>query len=157
MLRAMPAPSHLHRLTTLPPGWDALRDQAEAEGFRFLTRLEAEWRDGANRFDRPGELLLGALDEGAAIALCGLNQDPYAGQASIGRLRHLYVAPAWRRQGIATLLLQAVVAAARPTFQSLRLRTGTEAAAHFYRHHGFLPVEDASATHILTLHMERWG
>lgn len=144
----------IRRLTRLPAAAASLVAAAEQEGFGFMTRLAAEWQSGANRFDRPGELLLGASTLSGLVALGGLNRDPYASAPGIGRLRHLYVLPGLRRQGIAAALVQSLIAAAAAPgsgFHSLRLRCDTPAAAAFYARLGFAPVDDAAATHSLRL------
>jgi hypothetical protein len=38
----------------LPVGFDALRAEALAEGFRQVERLAADWEAGTTRFDRDG-------------------------------------------------------------------------------------------------------
>jgi GNAT superfamily N-acetyltransferase len=134
-------------LRELPPGIEALCAEAAGEGFRFMRRLVAEWRDGTNRFDRAGEVLLGAFDGGALVGLCGLNRDPYAAEEGIGRLRHLYVLPSLRRRGVASSLVGHLLGQAGRAFHTLRLRTDTPEAAAFYARHGFLPVRSADASH----------
>ena len=58
--------------TGLPSGFGALRDEARAEGYRFLDRLASDWQTGANRFGRPGERLLAAEADGMLAAIGGL-------------------------------------------------------------------------------------
>lgn len=133
-----------------PPPWPALQpliEESRREGFRFLDRLRADFQDGANRFDAPGEALLGAWVDEELIAVGGLNRDPYAAEPGVGRLRHLYVGAAFRRTGAGRALVEALIAAARPHFRVLRLRTDTDAAARFYERLGFAPVRSPHATH----------
>ena len=47
-------------LDALPVGFDALRAEALAEGFRQVERLASDWEAGTTRFDRDGEALLAA-------------------------------------------------------------------------------------------------
>lgn len=42
------------------PGFAELRSQSMAEGFNMLRRLQDNWLSGHNRFDRPGEKLIGS-------------------------------------------------------------------------------------------------
>ena len=42
------------------PGFDRLRADASAGGHFMLDRFAIHWRDGSNRFDRPGERITGA-------------------------------------------------------------------------------------------------
>lgn len=134
----------------LAPPWPALQpliEESRREGFRFLVRLREEWESGANRFDAPGEALLGTWTEGGLAGIGALNRDPYAYEPRVGRLRHLYVSEAFRSRGVGRALVEALVSAARPHFSVLRLRTDTAAAARFYQALGFVPVSSPSATH----------
>lgn len=136
------------RLDTLPEDFFALRAESEAEGFRFLRRMQREWAEGTNRFSEPGECLWGAFQAGALVGCGGLNRDPYVGVAGAGRLRHLYVMRGARRQGIASALIGRLEASARGHFALLRLRTDTEQAARFYLRHGYRPVAEEAASHV---------
>lgn len=130
--------ARVERLSALPPGFvDALVDESERAGLRFVRRLAEEWASGANRFDGPGEALFAALMDGRVIGVCGLNVDPYAATPRIGRVRHLYVLSACRRLGIGQRLVGEVVEAARGPFDTLRLRTQNPAAARLYERLGF--------------------
>jgi GNAT superfamily N-acetyltransferase len=136
------------------PGFEALCAEARAEGYNFLDTLVREWESGANRFDAPGETLLGchsygSFVEGNLIAVGGLNCDPFARQPEIGRLRRVYVRAAWRRKGIGGLLVTALLTQARSHFQCVRLRAENPAAARLYESMGFLPIVNPDATHIL--------
>lgn len=138
----------------LPPPWPELAplvEESQREGFRFLVRLRREFQDGGNRFDAPGEALLGCRRGAELVAVGGLNRDPYSPEPRVGRLRHLYVAAAHRRGGAGRMLVAALVEAARPHFDVLHLRTDTEAAARFYEAVGFAPVSSSHATHRMVL------
>ena len=88
----------------------------------------------------------------ALVAVAGLNIDPYAAEKSIGRVRHVYALPAFRRQGIGQALLEEIERAAKPSFRMLRLRTGTPDGDRFYRAMGFeRDPSSRDATHILNL------
>lgn len=134
----------------IPPPWPALApliEESRREGFRFLGRLRAEFEDGTNRFDAPGEALLGGYRGSKLVAVGGFNRDPYAAEPRVGRLRHLYVSRAFRDTGIGRALVEALVAVSRPHFDVLRLRTDTPAAARFYEASGFTPAASPHATH----------
>ncbi|MET0395751.1 MAG: GNAT family N-acetyltransferase [Longimicrobiaceae bacterium] len=138
----------------LPPPWPELAPlvkQSEREGFRFLARLRREFDEGANRFDAPGETLLGCRRGAELVAVGGLNRDPWSPEPRAGRLRHLYVGPASRRCGVGRMLVDALVAAARPHFGVLLLRTDTPAAARCYEALGFAAVASPHATHRMAL------
>jgi hypothetical protein len=65
-------PIRIAPVTGLHPSLEALRVAASDEGFRFVNRLVAEWHSGTNRFDQPGELLVGAFQADNLLAVCGL-------------------------------------------------------------------------------------
>lgn len=44
-------------VTDLPADFDALRAEADAEGFRNMSRLAGDWASGAERFAGPGSAL----------------------------------------------------------------------------------------------------
>jgi GNAT superfamily N-acetyltransferase len=131
----------------LPIDDDLVREAAD-EGFHFIERLLTEWRDSVNRFDKPDETLLGAFLDGRMIAVGGLNRD-FAHEGGVGRLRHLYVRPAFRGRGLGSELVERLEAHARLRFDTIRLRTDTPEAARFYTRRGYSPVDSDSATHVL--------
>ena len=83
------------------------------------------------------------------MAVGGLNIDPYAASASIGRVRHLYVASSARRLGVGAILMRRIIDDAARTFEILRLRTSTAEAAAFYEQLGFERTSEEAATHRL--------
>ena len=125
----------------------ALVAEASAEGFQFIDRLVGEWHIGVNRFSKPGEKLLGVFDGQMVIAVGGLNRDPYAQQDHVGRLRHIYVHPGYRRLGVARQLVNALLENHHEHFERVRLRTSTTGASHFYEACEFRSIEEADATH----------
>jgi GNAT superfamily N-acetyltransferase len=142
---------HLRPATALHADMGEFQAEAASEGFRFIDKLMGDWLSAANRFDRPGELFLGAFQEGRLLGICGLNHDPYTDQDGIGRLRHLYVRQDARRNGIASALVERILGEAEGVFQLVRLRTDSREAAEFYTRLGFTPVNDATASHVLPL------
>ena len=139
------------QLLDLPASVEALRIAAMGEGYGFVDKLVAEWRSGINRFDRPGEIFLGAFQSDDPVAVGGLNRDPYAKQDGVARLRHVYVARAFRHCGVGTALVRRLLDEATGRFQSVRLRTATPESAGFYVRLGFAPVQEEAATHIRVL------
>ena len=130
---------------------DQLRADARQEGFLFIERLWKEWQNGKNRFDAPGEMLYGCMDKSELVAIGGLNQDPFAGRSGVGRIRRVYVRPAWRNRGIGDALVHALIENARKNFVSLHLRTDNPAAARLYERIGFSRSSISNATHIMIL------
>lgn len=125
---------------------------AESEGYRFVTKLLADWRDWSNRFEAPGEAVLIAVLDDELVGVCGLNIDPYVSDAAVARLRHLYVLPKARRTGVGAALVARLIKQARTDFRVVRLRTYNPEAATFYVALGFEPVHgDGTCTHQLHL------
>lgn len=138
------------RLRELPADVQPLVTESEHAGLRLVRRLVDEWRDGSNRFDRPGEALFGAWRDERLVGVCGLNVDPYADDDRIGRVRHLYVLVDARRHGVARALMAETLAAARGRFPTLRLSTSNPAAARLYESLGFRPLTEPHCTHRLS-------
>ncbi|QDT22062.1 GNAT family N-acetyltransferase [Gimesia chilikensis] len=135
-----------------PDQLDLLAEEARRQGYRMLDRLQQEWREGINRFDREGECVLIAVGEDRIVGVCGLNRDPYCSLKDIGRVRRLYVASGVRRRGVGRLLVEAIQQRCPGVFQQLRLRTNSSAASTFYQALGFRPVEDEpDCTHVWTV------
>jgi GNAT superfamily N-acetyltransferase len=129
--------------------------QAAATGFQALARLQDEWQSGLNRFDQSGEALFIATDNGHVVGVCGLNQDPYLHDPTVGRVRHLYVAVEHRRKGIGSQLVRGVMGAAMGRFTRLRLRTNSPDADGFYCSLGFMHfTAEPACSHQVVLDME---
>ena len=127
--------------------------ESEQYGLRFVRRLADDWASGANRFDRPGEVLYVARVAGRIVGVCGLNVDPYATSPSVGRVRHLYVLAGYRRLGIGRQLVTKIMKAGQACFDTLRLRTENPAAAQLYEGLGFRwRVDVQHCTHVM-----EWG
>jgi len=136
----------------LPVDLGSLLEESLREGFRFLQRLSEEWHSGSNRFSEPGEALFVARHRGMLVGICGLNRDPYASDPATGRLRRLYVAPAFRGRGVGRALVHSILSCAPSRFAVLRVRTDSPDADLFYRALGFSPLESSDeATHELAL------
>ena len=138
------------KISGLAPQIRELEAQSVAEGFRFLTRLIAEWESGANRFDQQGECLLGVFRNGRLIAVGGLSSDPFS-EPGVGRLRRVYVARASRGRNVGKALVQQLLDFASGHFRSVRLSTDTPEGAAFYLRCGFRPIHDEHATHMKSL------
>jgi GNAT superfamily N-acetyltransferase len=131
------------------PGMESLQSEALAEGFGFILTLVEQWASAENRFDAPGEILCGHLDQGLLVAVGALNIDPFAGDNEIGRIRKIYVRPAWRNKGVGRALVTTLVEEARKSFRAVRLRADNMNAARLYEKIGFAPIESPDATHML--------
>jgi ribosomal protein S18 acetylase RimI-like enzyme len=123
--------------TDLTSEFDELLEESLKEEHQFLKRLKENWLSGENRFDKAGETHVVAVEGAKAVGICGLNIDPYLDDPTIGRVRHLYVHPEFRRLTIGSILVEEVIEEAKEHFKVLRLRTHDEGAAAFYMKHGF--------------------
>ncbi|MGC4377726.1 GNAT family N-acetyltransferase [Fictibacillus sp. Mic-4] len=125
--------------------------ESEGEGYRFIRRLADEYALGINTFNQKGEMMAAAF-QGRMIGFGGLNIDPYLQDPTIGRIRHLYVSPAYRQTGIARRLMELLIKEAKHHFVWLTLRTNNPVAGKFYRRLGFSEEPRfKEATHFLKL------
>jgi GNAT superfamily N-acetyltransferase len=136
-------------------GFDITRlvTESESEGYRFLTRLVKEYKDGTNTFSKPGEALFCIQDEvDDVVAIGGVNQSPVTDRMEVARLHRFYVLPSSRRQGIGTLLLKEIIDHSNGKFTEMTLKTESSTADAFYRSNGFI-VDDSTAasTHVMKL------
>jgi len=137
----------LRKITLPVVGIDQLVADAKCDDHPFVQRLVDEWASGKNRFSTPGELFLGAYNMEQLVGIGGLNHCPYSDDATIGRLRHIYVLKVFRGNGIAGSLIDALMDSARNVFQLIRLRTVNVAAARLYEAHHFVVSADPNASH----------
>ncbi len=130
-------------------GFAALKAQSLGEHFNMLRRLEANWLSGDNRFNAPGEKLLGIFADEELVGIGGLNRDPFSEDKRAGRIRHLYLSPAWRGKGIGQQLLQALLSGGHGWFDFYNTHA-PEHAFRFYETAGFQAVSgEERVTHRL--------
>lgn len=129
-----------------------LVNSSELEGFSYLRQLTEEYKHYTNRFDKEGELLIGAYHSEKLIGICGLNQDPFINDEYVSRLRRVYVLPVYRRQGVGRKLVEYIITHARQYYKILVLRTLTNEGRAFYHSLGFtFDPQTEHYTHILQL------
>ena len=134
------------RVTDLP-ALSELAAIATGEGYRFVARFLADLQVSSSSSARFAGFLA-VLERGQLVALGGVTPDPYRPASNVGRVRHVYVHPTRRGEGIGADLIAALETQARSAgLDLLRLRTDTIQAAQFYEHLGYSPVADDSATH----------
>lgn len=122
------------------------------EGYELVQTLWDEYVSGKARFDSGGAVLYGIYVDSALIAVGGVHRDPYLDRADIGRIRHVYVMPEYRRAGVGRRLIAALIDHARESFAFLTLRTLTAHADAFYVSLGFSrEPRFEHATHWLSL------
>ena len=128
----------------LPTGFETMRAEARAEGYRNLDRLAADWASGAIRFNRPGEALLVAYVGGELAGVGGLTVDPAATEAF--RMRRFYVRKQFRRCGIGRRLVGALLERAVEGDRSVTVNAATGSVT-FWEALGFVPDERDGHTH----------
>lgn len=132
---------------TLPEGFEALRADALAEGYRHMERLAMDWVAGTTRFDRDGEALVAArLGSGVLAGIGGLTVDPVVPGAL--RMRRFYVRPSFRRGGVGRELATALLMCAGES-RPITVNAAAGSAA-FWLALGFVPEMRDGHTHVLT-------
>jgi GNAT superfamily N-acetyltransferase len=130
----------------LPPGFDSLRAEAQAAGYRHLDRLAADWASGAGRFDRDGEALFVAYASGTVAGIGGLTIDP--GMPEARRMRRFYVGSRFRRSGIGRRLAIALLDEAAPTGRAVTVNAAA-GSEPFWESLGFVLEVSDGHTHVL--------
>lgn len=139
---------HIQPFTPNRADLSGIQTEARAAGFRFVDRFVSKFETGENRFDAPGEKLLGAFCDDELIGFGGLNRDPYE-TAEVGRIRHLYVLEKHRRMGVAKALVLELLNDCH--FQTVQLRTPNVSADRFYESIGFARIDGENASHRMEL------
>lgn len=125
-----------------------IKDSIE-DGHNFLVRLQCEYMNETNCFDKEGEVLFVVMLNEQVIGIGGLNQDPYIKDKDVGRVRHLYVMKKYRIKGIGNVLLEQMVNEGRKHFKTIRLRTNNSIADNMYCNFGFIKDNDEYSTHYM--------
>jgi GNAT superfamily N-acetyltransferase len=118
-----------------------LLEESIDEGFRHIERLMNEFESGLNRFDKPGETLYVAVLESRIVGVGGLNIDPYS-NATVGRLRRLYVLKEYRGIGIGKKITETILGKAKNYYTTIVLKTDNPKASKFYIRLGFSKITD---------------
>ncbi|WP_371872557.1 GNAT family N-acetyltransferase [Gilvimarinus sp. DA14] len=124
--------------------------ESHEEGYRFLERLVADFRSGANCFSSSGEALFGVFHGSGLIGVGGVNQCPYSSMSN-ARIRRMYIAKKYRRVGVGALLLETIEGYASGHFQRAVLFTDSRAAAKFYELCGYCPTSSYKISHAKSL------
>src|SRR6266478_8499123 len=133
-------------LEALPAGFEELRAEALAEGFRQVERLAADWEAGRTRFDRDGEALLAARLNGVLVGIGGLTMEPVVPGAL--RMRRFCVRPAFRRIGVGRQMVTALLAGVDDD-RSITVNAAPASIA-FWESLGFNPDPCDGHTHIMS-------
>ena len=134
-------------IENLPSDFDGMRAEAYVEGYR-LERLATDWAAGTTRFDRDGEVLLGARMDEILAGIGGLTLDPVVSGAL--RMRRFYVRPSFRKNGIGRKLVDALLEDPRRIGKVVVVNAAQGSAA-FWEALGFVPDPREGHTHILRM------
>lgn len=126
-----------------------LAEAARQEGYNHILRIAEEWSAGTNRFDRRGESLLGAYDQGRMIAVGGMTVEP--SRADWLRMRRFYVSQPYRGRGVGRRLAERLIEHARAFTTVVTVHAGSDDARRFWQAMGFQPLTGESYTHTLRL------
>jgi GNAT superfamily N-acetyltransferase len=129
----------------LPAGFDALREEARAEGYLFVERLAADWDARRMRFDGNGEALIAAHVTGVLAGIGGLTIEPVLPGAL--RMRRFYFRPLLRRAGIGRTLATALLERARITGLLVTVNAAPGSVS-FWESLGFAPDMRDGHTHL---------
>jgi len=132
-------------ITELPAGFDGLRGEARAEGYRHIERLADEWTSGTVRFDRDGDALMAATLAGQLAGIGGITIDPV--QPETLRMRRFYVRAAFRRNGIGRAIAENLLAHARALGPPVTVNAGA-GSEPFWRSLGFVAEARNGHTHV---------
>lgn len=113
---------------------------SSAEGYSMVQRLYDEWQNGVQIFSQAGEGFWGSWQGQRLRAVGGISRDPYQATSTLGRIRHVYVLPAWRRHGLAQQIVLHSLVHAAGHFAQISLYTSNPAAAQLYERCGFAPA-----------------
>ena len=109
---ASPAVSELFGVvpaaTLLPDGVAPLAGHADQEGVRIVATVLERWEDESERYRGRGEAILAAVVGDEVVSIGALSHCPQVYGAL--RMRRFYVAPAWRRHGVAHSLAGELIA-----------------------------------------------
>ena len=130
-------------MDTLPEGFAALRAAADAEGFRAMDRLEAEWAQTPELF----ACLLAAPGPGRLLAIGGLTPEPEPADGPALRLRRLYVHPEARRAGVGRALANALLQEALDSVALVTVNAADTLSEEFWIGLGFRRVAGRPWTH----------
>jgi GNAT superfamily N-acetyltransferase len=131
----------------LPDRVASLAAHAGQEGVRIVSVVRERWEDESERYEGRGEMILAAVADDEVVGIGGLSQCPHVDGAL--RMRRFYVAPAWRRQGVARSIAEELIATGHAYSDLLTCNAQASAAAGpFWESVGFVAVDTEGVTHV---------
>ena len=132
-------------VSEMPAGFDVLRAEARAEGYRHIDRLADEWLAGKTRFNCDGEVLIAAILDQQLAGIGGLTIDPSQPRAL--RMRRFYVRTSFRRAGIGRAIAEKLLAHARVFCRPVTVNAAAGSEL-FWRSLGFVAEARNGHTHV---------
>ena len=127
-----------------------LNDLAKSEHIQVVAKLISSWSDDKSFFGERGEGLWIArtTKSGEVIGVGGITICPTFTESR--RVRRFYIAPHWRRRGVATVLANKCIDRAKSAGVSTVTchAAASEMAPKFWESIGFVPVADSDITHV---------
>ncbi len=114
----------------------------------MVARLRDDYVSGVNVFEQPGEALFGFSKDGRLLGVGGLNRERHPEYADSGRVRRVYVLPDFRRQGIGTTLVRAIIEHGLQHFRRVTCHVGPRESYQFYERLGFQRTLTDDVTHV---------
>lgn len=134
----------------LPDDLPALQDEAAAEGYRFVEGILEEWDAGRYTGADERNTLLAVYREGVLAAIGAVTPDPYDPAPDLLRIRHVYVRPGNRREGVGRVLAGALIQQGLALAPRLSLNAADAGASAFWEAMGFRPDRDGTRrSHLL--------
>ena len=130
-----------------------LNDLAKSENVNVVSKLIGSWSDNRSFFGERGEGLwiVRTTESGEVIGVGGITICPTFMESR--RVRRFYIAPHWRRRGVATALANQCIERAKSAgVSTVTCHAAASAMAPiFWEALGFVPIEDPDITHVMHL------
>jgi GNAT superfamily N-acetyltransferase len=141
-----------HRLF-VPTDLMQLNDLAKSENINVVANLISSWSGNKSFFGERGEGLwiAQAVVFSEVIGVGGITICPTRPECR--RVRRFYIAPQWRRRGVATALANKCIERAKSAgVPTVTCHAAASAMAPiFWESLGFVPVADSEITHVMHL------
>jgi GNAT superfamily N-acetyltransferase len=130
-----------------------LNDLAKSENINVVSNLITSWSDNKSFFGERGEGLwiAQAAVSSEVIGVGGITICPTRPECR--RVRRFYIAPQWRRRGVATALANKCIECAKSAgVPTVTCHAAASAMAPIlWESLGFVPVADSEITHVMHL------
>jgi GNAT superfamily N-acetyltransferase len=133
----------LRCIARLPIGFEGLSADAEADGYRHVRRLAAEFETTPEMFHA---VLAGFID-GALAGIGATTDEPQPASEPAWRMRRLYVHRGLRRRGVARAIVAALLEDAANNVRMVTVHAGNDSAARFWQAIGFQQATGKAWTH----------